>query len=135
MLAMQDNDKTNPHWAMTAAGKFHRLLITDPEKLGLFGLSGIAVLWHGGFKPEWIYVDKSNDLGRDLETYLDNDEIMEYDDRGGVFVSWAMVRPEFQDGVLKYLMETMDPLIGHPNPPNEKIQALPVFAPGEAPKS
>ncbi len=133
--AMQSDDKTNPHWAMTDAGKFHRLLITDPKKLGLAGVGGIVVLWHGGLKPKWLYVDKSRDLGRDLDSYLDNDEITEYEDRGGVFVSWAMVRPEYQDGVLKYLLETMEPLLDHPNPPNKDIVALPVLAPGDAPKT
>ncbi|NQU57064.1 MAG: hypothetical protein HQ513_07500 [Rhodospirillales bacterium] len=135
MQAMQHEDKTNPHWAMTATGKFHRLLITDPEKLGLGGASGIVVLWSGGLKPRWLFVDKSSDLARELDTYLDNDEIMKYDGRGGVFVSWAMIRPEFQDGVLKYLLETMAPIIDHPKPPNESIKALAVFAPGDVAKT
>lgn len=126
-------DKTNPHWAVTAAGKFYRLLFTDTEKLSLAGVSGIVVLWRGGLKPRWLYVDKSRDLGRDLDSYLDNDEIAEYDERGGVYVSWALIRPEFQDGVLKYLLETMTPLIENPNPPGKSVTALPVLAPGDAP--
>lgn len=126
------DDRTNPHWALTAAGKFHRLLIIDTEKLGLGGASGIYVLWHGGIRPKWIYVDKSTDLSRDLDIAVDNDEIMEYDNRGGVFVSWALVRPEFQDGVLKYLLDTMEPLIDHPKPPSKNVEELPVLAPGDA---
>ncbi len=131
---MSDN-KTNPHWAVTAAGEFHRLIFTDPEKLGLVGSSGIIVLWRGGLVPKWLYVDKSNDLGRDLDDYPDNDEIMEYDNRGGVYVSWALIRPEYQDGVLKYLLQSMTPLIDHPKPPKQDVVALPVLAPGEVPKS
>jgi len=130
---MQSENKTNPHWAKTAGGKFHRLLLADPEKLGLSKVSGIVVIWHGGIKPEWIYVDKSRDLARDLDTYVDDDEIMEYESRGGVFVSWAMVRPEYQDGVLKYLLQSMDPIIPHPSPPKKNVEELPVMSPGEGP--
>ncbi|MBL6932714.1 MAG: hypothetical protein ISR45_07165 [Rhodospirillales bacterium] len=128
---MQKDDRTNPHWARTPAGKFHRLLITDPVKLRLDGQSGIIVLWHGGLKPKWIYVDKSKNIASDLDAYMDNDEIMEYERRGGVFVSWALVRPEYQDGVLKYLLESMSPLVDHPNPPKKSVEALPVLAPGQ----
>jgi len=131
---MSDN-KTNPHWAVTATGKFHRLIFTDPEKLGLAGSSGIIVLWSGGLVPKWLYVDKSSDLARDLDEYPDNEEIMEYDVRGGVFVSWALIRPEYQDGVLKYLLESMTPLIDHPKPPKRDVIALPVLAPGEVAKA
>lgn len=132
--AMQKDDRTNPQWAKTPGGKFHRLLFTDPEKLGLSGVSGIVALWHGGLKPQWIFVDKSRDLARDLDTFMDDDDIMGYDNRGGVFVSWAMVRPEYQDGVLKYLLESMNPLIDHPKPPGKSVEALPVMSPGEEPK-
>ncbi len=132
---MQNDDRTNPHWAKTPAGKFHRLLFTDPQKLGLSAQSGIIVLWHGGLRPRWIFVDKSKDIASDLDRYLDDDEIMSYDNRGGVFASWAMVRPEYQDGVLKYLLESMSPLIDHPKPPGKKVEALPVLSPGEEPKS
>ncbi|MBT4933551.1 MAG: hypothetical protein HOL66_06705 [Rhodospirillaceae bacterium] len=128
---MTSEDKTNPQWAVTATGKFHRLLITDPEKLGLNGASGIFVLWHGGLKPQWIFVDKSRDLGHDLDAYLDDEDVMNYESRGGVFASWAMVRPEYQDGVLKYLLESMAPLIDNPKPPGKDVTALPVMAPGE----
>jgi hypothetical protein len=131
MPAMRPGDKTNPHWAMTAAGKFHRLLFTKPEKLGLAGVSAIVVLWSGGLKPKWLYVEKSRDLGRDLDSYLENDEIADHDERGGVYVSWALVRPEYQDGVLKYLLESMAPLIDNPRPPGKDVTALPVLAPGD----
>ena len=128
---MQKDDKTNPHWAKTPTGKFHRLLITDPEKLGLSGQSGVIVVWHGGLRPKWIYVDKSRDIASDLDKYMDDDDIMSYDKRGGVFASWAMIRPEYQDGVVKYLLESMTPLIDHPNPPRKSVESLAVFAPGE----
>jgi len=130
---MQTDNRTNPHWTKSPGGKFHRLLFTDPEKLGISGVSGIYVLWHGGLKPKWIFVDKSNDLGRDLDAALDNQDVMAYDGRGGIFASWALIRPEYQDGVLKFLLETMTPLIDHPNPPKKKVEALPVLAPGEEP--
>jgi hypothetical protein len=128
---MQSDDKTNPHWAKTPAGKFYRLLFIKPEKLGLEQQSGIVVAWHGGLKPKWIYVDKSSNIARDLDTFTEDDDIMSYDLRGGVFVSWALIRPEYQDGVLKYLLETMTPLIEPQKLPGEKVESLAVLAPGQ----
>ena len=64
---------------------------------------------------------------------INNDDIMAYDGRGGVFASWALVSPEYQDGVLKFLLETMMPIIEHPSPPKNKVEALAVLAPGEEP--
>ncbi len=134
LSAMQKDEKTNPHWAKTRGGSFHRLLFTDVEKLGLSGQSGIIVLWHGGLKPKWIYIDKSKNIAQDLDSYLDDDNIMDFDNRGGVFATWALIRPEFRDGVLKYLLDSMKPLIDHPKPPKKKVEALPVLSPGEEPK-
>ena len=128
---MATTDKTNPHWSRTPTGKFHRMLLVDPQKLGLNGVSGIVVVWHGGIKPEWVYVDKSSDIAQSIDHFLDNDDIMAYDKRGGNYVAWALIRPEYQDGVLKYLLESMQPLVDHPRPPGKKVEPLPVFAPGE----
>ena len=133
LSTLQRTDKTNPRWAKTPGGKFHRLLFADLGNLGISGASGIIVLWHGGLKPKWIYTDKSRDICRDLDAYLDNDEIMEFDIRGGVFATWALVRPEYQDGVLKYLLQSMSPVIDHPKPPKKNIEELPVLSPGEEP--
>ncbi len=127
------SDKTNPRWAKTEDGKFHRLLLLRTDRLNLDGVGGVFVLWRGGLQPTWLYADKSRDLAADMENCLDNDEIMANDMRAGVFVSWALVRPEYQDGVLKYLLDTMEPLIEHPKPPPEDTRAYPVLVPGEQP--
>lgn len=132
---MQNDDRTNPHWSRTPAGKFHRLILVDSDKLGLNGVSGIIVAWHGGIKPDWVYVDKSKDIGRDLDALMDNDDITAYEGRGGIFVAWALVRPEYQDGVLKYLLASMNPIIDNPRPPKKGVTPLPVYAPGQEPRA
>jgi len=120
---------TDPHWAKTPKGKFHRLLFIDPVTQGLSGVGGVFVAWHGGLRPRWLYVGKSGNLAHDLDTLLDNEDIMAYDKRGGVFVTWALIRPEYQDGVLRYLIGAMKPEIEGPKPA-KKGDPIPVLLPG-----
>lgn len=133
VLVLKVNHKIDPKWSKTSSGKFHRLLLIDADAQGLSGLAGIVALWRGGLRPTWLFFGRSNNIAADLERYLDNDDIMEHDTRGGVFVSWTTVRPEYQDGVLKYLLDTMDPLVENPKPPQGNIPTYAVLAPGEEP--
>jgi len=60
---------------------------------------------------------------------MDNEEVMYYDSQGGLFVTWALVRKEYQDGVLRFLIDTLKPLVDTPNPPKKKVKPLPVLIP------
>ena len=90
---------------------------------------GIYIIWHAGVRPEWVYAAKSNDLAADLDSIQDNEDLMYYDSQGGLFVTWALIRPEYQDGVLSYLYDNMAPLVENPNPPKKKTKRLPVLLP------
>jgi len=124
----QGRKPTDPHWAKTPNGKFHRLLFLDPVVQGLGGVAGVFVAWHAGLHPRWLYVAASKDLGSDIDTLLDNEEVMAFDNRGGVFVTWALIRPKYQGGVVRYLIDVMKPEIEGPRPP--KSDPIPVLLPG-----
>ena len=132
---MADESKTDPNWTRNRNGSFHRLVYLDPEKEGLSGVSGVFVVWHGGLKPEWITVGKSANLGQDLDLLLDNEDIEYYENRGGIFVTWSLIRKEFQDGVLRYLIDNFDLLVPPSQTPAKKTEAIPVFAPGMEPQA
>lgn len=121
---------TDPKWGRDAKGRFPKLLMMDPEELGLSGRSGVLVLWHKGMKPAWVYVGKSNDLAQAFHDLGNNDEIAHQDIHGGLFASWSFVRDEHQDGVVRYLINVMDPKIDNPNPPSDKAHPIPVRVPG-----
>jgi len=125
--------RTDPKWARSRKGNFHRLIYLRPETEGLDATSGIYVVWHGGLKPDWITVGKSANLSRDLDSLSDNEDIEYYEKRGGVFVTWSLIRTEFQDGVLRYLIDTLDLLVPPTKAPAKNTAHIPVFAPGMEP--
>lgn len=101
------------NWARNRKGRFHNVLRLDPIAEGLAQKGGVFVIWHGGVKPDWLYVGMSDDLARDLEPLLERDELEEHV-RHGVYVTWAFVSPEYRRGVFRYLNETLTPEIENP---------------------
>jgi hypothetical protein len=120
----------DPKWGRTAGGQFHRLSFLEPDKEGLEGLSGVFVVWHAGVRPQWIAVDKSRDLAATFAAVADDADVRQYEVHGGVYVSWALIREAHQDGVLRFLIATMKPLIETANPPADKVAPIPVILPG-----
>jgi len=132
---MTSENRTDPKWSRSRKGNFHRLIYLRPENEGLDGTSGIYVVWHGGLKPDWLTVGKSSNLSRDLDALSDNEDIEYYEKRGGVFVTWSLIRSEFQDGVLKYLIDTLDLLVPTARSPGKNVEPIPVFPPGMEPSA
>ena len=129
---MASGPAMDPKWVRSAAGKFFRFSRLDPEAEGLSKLSGVYVIWHAGVKSGWVYVGRSKDLAGELHTLADNDEIMGYESRGGLFVTWATIRDEFQDGVVRFLTDSLDPKVENPGT-KRKADPIPVLSPGAKP--
>lgn len=102
----------------------------DPEEEGLERASGVYVIWHAGSRPEWLYVGSSNDLARAFHAHGIDKEILSYEMRGGVFVTWALIREEFQGGAVRYLTEELQPVIANPQAPGSSVRAIAVQLPG-----
>jgi hypothetical protein len=124
----------DPHWVKSPVGKFYKFNSLDPEDLGLEGQSAVFVVWHAGVRPGWVYVAQTGDLAKALHAIAKEDDIMQYDIRGGLYVTWSLIKTEFQNGVVRYLTDSMDLLVPNPNEPGMKITPVPVFAPGMEPK-
>lgn len=128
-----DSDGTlDPNWVRSKTGRFHRFCSLDPEEEGLEGVSGIYVIWHGGVRPGWVYMGKSDDLSATFHELGKNDEIMNYDSSGGLNVAWSLVRGRYQDGVLRYLIDILHPTVENPQSPSDKVTPVPVYPPGYA---
>ena len=123
----------DPRWTRTPGGNFHRMVHLDPEDEGLAGRSGVFVIWHGGVRPRWVYVGRSNDLAADLHGFGNNRDVMDYEVHGGLFVTWSLIRTEFQDGVVAFLTDTLDPAVENPEVPGEDVLPIPVVPPGATP--
>jgi hypothetical protein len=116
-------------WVRNKNGNFFKFATFDPARAGLSG-GGIFVIWHSGAKPAWVMVGASADLAKSIGALLDDAEVLNYNARGGLFVTWALIRPEYHAGVIKYLRESMKPLIDRDPPSAADIEAIPVMAPG-----
>lgn len=125
----------DPKWSRSESGHFRRFINLEPEEEGLSEKSGVFVIWHGGLRPRWVYVGASDDLAKDLDRMADDDDIMGYEVNGGLFVTWAAIRAEFQGGVVKYLNEAMDPLVENPWASTVDDEPVPVVFPGKEKKA
>jgi hypothetical protein len=119
----------DPGWVKLAGGRFHRFILLDAEKAGLAGIGGIYAIWHGGLRPEWVSIGKSDDLAAAFRDLAGNEDIRNYNVRGGLFVSWALIREEFRNGVLRFLNDSMKPLVPGPDTPGENVTPIPVIGP------
>ena len=119
----------DPGWVKSAGGRLHRFVMLDAEKEGLTGIGGIFAIWHGGLRPEWVYIGKSGDLAAAFQELAGNEDIRSYNVRGGLFVSWALIRDEYRNGVLRFLNDSMKPLVPGSDIPGEDVTPIPVIGP------
>ena len=121
----------NPMWARSSRGLFFRLIHLDPEEKGLSGVGGIFVVWHAGLRPQWVCVSAADDLAAAIHRLADDADVMSYEVNGGLFVSWALVRPEHRSGAVAYLTGRLRPAIGSDVHPAAGIPVIAITPPGE----
>ena len=124
-----DGPPMDPRWAKSGKGRFHRFMRLDPEAQGLSGVGGVFVVWHAGAKPKWVRVGRSGDLAATFHQLTEDDGVMAYESSGGLYVTWSLIRPEFRDGVVRFLSDRFDPLLGDGGV--GKAAPVPVLAPGD----
>jgi hypothetical protein len=120
----------DPRWVKSpTTGKFTRLLRLDPEKSGLMGVSGVVVIWHAGVRPKWVSVGHADDLAGYLHQVGNNPEITRYEASGGLYVTWARLKDEYQEGVALFLEQQMKPLVPNPGLARSEAYPIPVLTP------
>ena len=121
----------DPAWARSPRGLFFRLIHLDPEEEGLSGVGGIFVVWHAGLRPQWVYVSAAEDLAAAIHRLADDADVMSYEVNGGLFVSWALVRPKYRSGAVAYLAGRLRPTIGSDVHLAAGIPVIAITPPGE----
>lgn len=119
-------------WEKNDKGRFWKLLMLRPSTLGVAGRGGVAAFFHRGVKPGWVFICATDDLGALLDAAQDDNDIVEYEARGGVYVTWSFVKPEFREGVAKHLRDVLRPEItdsGLDGHRSYKVEAVPVNPP------
>lgn len=126
----------DPRWVKNKRGGYHRLLsMLSVEIQGLNDIGGVYAIWHRGVRPGWVYVGATDDLCRSLQETRDLPEILAYEGRGGLYVSWSPIVPESRAGVVKFLKRACSPAIPDPLPHDDedggrRIEEIPVKLPG-----
>lgn len=125
----------DPKWVHGEGGRFPRFLDLDPEAAGLSRKSAVFAIWHTGVQPGWVYIGRSSDLANTFFTLGDDEGVLEYRDRGALYVSWCYIRDELQDGVVTYLTLALKPKVDNPQCKSEDdVDMIPVYPPGMVPK-
>ncbi len=101
-------------WSKSENDKFRRLPFVELGKENVSGMSAIYVIWHGGVKPGWVYVGLADDLAMDITDAKQSREVMAYDMRGGVFITWQAFPKNMAPGVFAFLTEVLQPEIRNP---------------------
>ena len=69
-----DGPMTLP-WEKNARGRFHKLLQVRPSEVGIGGRGGVAVFFHRGVRPGWVFVCAADDLGELIANAKDDPQI------------------------------------------------------------
>ncbi|NVK18644.1 MAG: hypothetical protein HWE30_08120 [Methylocystaceae bacterium] len=101
-------------WSKSESGKFRRLPFVELAKENVSGVAAIYVIWHGGVKPGWVYVGMAEDLAMDITDAKQSRDIMEYDMRGGAFITWQTFPKNMAPGVFAFLTEVLQPEVRNP---------------------
>lgn len=125
----------DPKWVHGEGGRFPKFLDLDPEAAGLEGTSAVFAIWHTGVQPGWVYIGRSRNLAQTFFELGDNADVLEFRNRGNLYVSWCYIRDEFQDGAVTYLTKVLRPKVDNPEViSEERIDMIAVFPPGMVPK-
>ncbi len=128
-LALPFSQPQDPKWVQAKAGRYHRLISLDPEEDGLSRVGGVYVVWHEGIRPQWVYVGRSDDLAATFHAIAEDEEIMSFEVNGGIYVTWSPIRPRFRPGVVRYLYDTLKPLVDNPNLAKDAADPVAVIPP------
>lgn len=124
-----DGPPLDPQWIRNARGKFYRLIHLDTSNSQIKGLSCVYVIWHSGVKPEWVFVGRTDDLGGTLDEVQESEDVMDYEINGGLYVTWSPVLKEKQNGVIRFLHDTMNPKVENPSVRSIKDGPINVIVP------
>jgi hypothetical protein len=85
---------------------FNKLNLSHPH---FDELEGVYIIWHGGLNAATVYVGQGNIKER-IYQHRSEREILAYQ-QFGLFVTWASVDRRYMDGVEKYLISRLSPIV------------------------
>ncbi len=107
MFGDENKPPPDPYWQRDDRGRFVRLLALHPHRKDLARRGGVFVVFHGGVQPGWVYVGSAADLGAAVARLQDHHALSTLEARGGLFFTWAYIKPDKRNGVVAYLRTRM----------------------------
>jgi hypothetical protein len=105
------------NWTKRKDGKWFKLgnvNLADPH---FIDLEGVYMIWYRDEKHTVVHVGQGK-IKEKLSDHQTDPRIMVYKSHG-LYVSWAMVLPQYRHGIERYLFEKLKPIVGfrYPNVP------------------
>ena len=95
------------NWIKCEGDKWCPLQTVDLTHSHFVGLCGVYIIWHGGQTPWTVYVGQGQIADR-LQAHRSEPDILKYSNLG-LFVTWAKVDSQSQNGVERFLGTTLKP--------------------------
>ena len=102
------------NWTKCVGGVWCPLLSVNLDHEHFNNLSGVYVIWHSGQDPATVYVGSGNITDR-LREHRRSSDILQFSEFG-LFVTWARVPATRQEGVERFLADTLRPKVGERHP-------------------
>lgn len=111
----------NLHWNKCTGDKWCPFFTVNLDHAHFKGKEGVYIIWHGGQSPWTVYVGQGQIADR-LRAHRQNKAILPFSNLG-LFVTWAQVDRNFQNGVERFLAERLQPKVTERVPAVPPIQA------------
>ncbi len=107
-----------PVW-QPAGELYPRLIDSDAAAMGLVVVSGMAIIWYLGVRPQWLRVIASRDLAASLAAAKVAPAILGFQPKGGLFGAWAREPLPRATGLASHLVAVVRPMFVGPLLPGE----------------
>lgn len=96
------------NWIKSTGDDWLSLTLVD---LSQVTASGVYMIWYNGNPGKVVRLGQGNIADR-LNSHRSNSEITAYSKYGPLYVTWATVPAQYQNGVERYLANEWNPLVG-----------------------
>ena len=100
----------NVNWIKCEGNEWCPFMTLNLNHSHFTNLSGVYVIWHSGPNPATVYVGKGQ-IAQRIRSHRNSDDILKFSHLG-LFVTWAQVLPSHQEGVERFLADSLNPKVG-----------------------
>ncbi|HEY5123040.1 MAG TPA: hypothetical protein VIK14_04825 [Ignavibacteria bacterium] len=117
---MLTSQKKTLYWQKCQGDVWCNLLKLNLEHEHFDNMEGVYVIWHAGTSPKTVYVGQGI-IKNCLKRHKEEEEILKFQNYN-LYVTWANVTSDHRDGVEKYLINQLSPLLGERAPDTDSIE-------------